>query len=740
MPPQNPYGDRDPVVDSYYEPLHQQPGQPYAPKPYQPSVPQYGQRTTTATPPQARPSNFNWNGRSSQPYSDDEVVREFHAPLPGGSVQPQARPQARFTTSSAAFANDPNGSNNTDASGTPPGGYEGSGVATPGGAVDPQVLATAKQWGANQGYEWLLQNPQAISDYYAYAAQQAQNGETGIDAVDFFAARGFGSPLAGRSGYDTMTHRPDGTLRGSASPGGEIAMPQTGGKPDPTKVVTPPSTDPRVERYASSPGYEWIREQPGVVGAYEQEAQRLGQAGESGIDIVDWLAAKGYPSPAAERNGYNSYYFRDANFTKREGVALPPPPAGTENADVAAQWYRQFGKAFEGITGADVTRYRNWALQSGVMPPTGSGPDISQMANWWTKVDSVTRGGQYAGGANPNAGVGPVMPAMPPAPELTTPSTPATPGGEPTKAVPSMPFTGGEPAGPVPSMPFTAPPSEGPPPMSEGGDPMVTPPPASPSGPGIGDNMRSLSDRFRPQFEQEQEDLLRAMMHTGGVTGMSDSGGFGSTVGKEMNRLIGRQSADMGKYIFEGGENEANRSLQKYIADQDTRTKLKVLETESGMQKYMADLNATLTREGIKTNADLERELAKLDAETKKYGIDANDILERYKADLAFKGIKYSADAGVSAAGMQAAAAGAAQAAAGAARQAEMEFQRERLKYEDVFNQRQYDLGLLNINRDIYGMDLDNQYKLMMLQWYMSPEARIGGSPPGVPGMFPYGP
>jgi hypothetical protein len=59
--------------------------------------------------------------------------------------------------------------------------------------------------------------------------------------------------------------------------------------------------------------------------------------------------------------------------------------------------------------------------------------------------------------------------------------------------------------------------------------------------------------------------------------------------------------------------------------------------------------------------------------------------------------------------------------------------------YDDMFNQRGYDLGVYGINRDVYGMDQAQQRYLMDLMWRMSPGGQMGGGYFPTPGMFPYG-
>ena len=179
---------------------------------------------------------------------------------------------------------------------------------------------------------------------------------------------------------------------------------------------------------------------------------------------------------------------------------------------------------------------------------------------------------------------------------------------------------------------------------------------------------------------------------------------------------------------------------QQYAQEQATLapefSKLSVNAQNMALSKYQSELSAMVTREQIKSGADLERAAQEL----QRYGIDKNDLLQRYQAELAKSGQMYSADRQVDAAKLQAAAAGAAaNASASAARyNADLDFKlgQQQLGQNNVFNQRQYDLGVLGINRDIYNTNIDDRYKWAYLQWLQSPEART--QPPNIPSPFPY--
>lgn len=80
------------------------------------------------------------------------------------------------------------------------------------------------------------------------------------------------------------------------------------------KVLPPESVGQQAARYATYPGYEWVR--PDLVVRYWDYANDAARHGVRGVDIVDWAKAAGYPSPAAGRAGN----------TLAGGPPVPRPP------------------------------------------------------------------------------------------------------------------------------------------------------------------------------------------------------------------------------------------------------------------------------------------------------------------------------------------------------------------------------------------------------------------------------
>ena len=66
-------------------------------------------------------------------------------------------------------------------------------------------------------------------------------------------------------------------------------------------LLPPAALQHQAARFASYPGYEWVR--PDLLIRYYDYAHAAAKRGVHGVDIVDWAKAAGYPSPAAGRNG-----------------------------------------------------------------------------------------------------------------------------------------------------------------------------------------------------------------------------------------------------------------------------------------------------------------------------------------------------------------------------------------------------------------------------------------------------
>jgi hypothetical protein len=323
-------------------------------------------------------------------------------------------------------------------------------------------------------------------------------------------------------------------------------------------------------------------------------------------------------------------------------------PEGTEDPVIAALWY---GRTIPGITAAEVTAFRNWAISTGNLdypiaqwyangkpqqqaaPTSGQTPLSSGEPQYNPNIpadgqyDYIT--GKWVNPRDPNA--------------VWNPNTrswdrpqPAAPAGPTPPGVPG-PNGGPDWMTPEPAAPLT---SDGKEISHKPIDEYASPYNIQNSG--LEDALNRLLGK---QFGREQDQLGRQLRANAALTGQIDSGGFGETYGSAMSDLVGKQGSRSADYLFTADQAEKNRQSQAAIA------------------KMMDDLE----RFKVGSNADLERYLQANALELQKYGIDKNDILDRYKTLMQLEGVKYSADAGVSAAGLQAAAsAAAASAGAGA--------------------------------------------------------------------------
>jgi hypothetical protein len=397
------------------------------------------------------------------------------------------------------------------------------------------------------------------------------------------------------------------------------------GQPEPIPPGTSADAYNRMVSYATEdPRYDWLVPNAWVWDEYVAEATRLaGAYGEEHIDFIDWLHNR-FPGDSL---GPNPLYMTG----RRRSPSGQPYDSYTHMLTPDGQIVPRTGNQGGG----------NWFDDQGNLnPPDAGGPPPPTDAR----------------GMSPSpAGEEPPQIEEPPPAEQPPPPSEGPPPQEQPPPIP--PVNEPPPAGQPP--PVVEPPIDAPPPAPYQEQPFDN----------SGSDVAASIDRFvkgiAPYNTMQQEALARQLRHQFGVSGMANSGGSGEAFGKSMSGLLAEQGKEISEKLFGAEQSALDRQLQKYISDQETRTRLKELETTTGMQKYMADLDAALRREQIQTNADLER--SKLDLE--KYGIDKNEVLERYKADLQLAGIKYSAGAQVDAARFHAAAARAgANASANAAR------------------------------------------------------------------------
>lgn len=225
----------------------------------------------------------------------------------------------------------------------------------------------------------------------------------------------------------------------------------------------------------------------------------------------------------------------------------------------------------------------------------------------------------------------PVNTTLPPAPVFVNgqaaPPTPVTPQ-PPQVPAPSMPA-----APQNPQAPDVTPPPERP-------DPTNWREVTMPNVPDLSGYGAILGQLFRPQFQQEQQDLTGQLRGLGALTGDTNATGYAEIEGREMNRLRGQQSAFLGDKTHEAYQNALDRALKQYETDSESNLGRYRIDAD----KFAAQIAADTQRFGISTNAQMEKYLADQRAELEKYGIDVNALMDRYKADLQSKGVIYTAD------------------------------------------------------------------------------------------------
>lgn len=189
----------------------------------------------------------------------------------------------------------------------------------------------------------------------------------------------------------------------------------------------------------------------------------------------------------------------------------------------------------------------------------------------------------------------------------------------------------------------------------------------SPQGSGVGDIEAALNRLFGPQFARQQQDLRQQMFAGAALTGDINAGTFAPDVyGNAASRLSAQQGAQIGDYLNGDWQAELERAIKN-----------KSIDTQAASSKYSAD-------QGV--NA------AKYGADAAQAGANASAGASKYNADLDFQ------------LGLQ------------------------RLGLDNVLSQRNYDLGVLGLNSDVYKSDQNSMFNWANLLWNMSPEARLGNS------------
>jgi hypothetical protein len=191
-----------------------------------------------------------------------------------------------------------------------------------------------------------------------------------------------------------------------------------------------------------------------------------------------------------------------------------------------------------------------------------------------------------------------------------------------------------------------------------------------------GGNAPDMEAYMAALFGRQSDQLQRRLDAKAANMGTLQSGGYLASSADAQAALSAEQGGQLGGYLFQDVMSQRDNDLKRYLGQLDSET-----------SKYGADAAAKAAKYGASASRSAAR-----------YGADAS----RYNADLDYRlGL-------------------------------------DRLRYDDMFNQRNYDLGIFGINRDIYGMDEGNRLKYLQMLYGMSPDARMNGMPFGLPDPMGY--
>lgn len=350
--------------------------------------------------------------------------------------------------------------------------------------------------------------------------------------------------------------------------------------------------------------------------------------------------------------------------------------------EAQAEWQRRTAaRGYDTYTetAPGVARDRAQTPQAGYHPgnPSGNGQNVIGVPGTpAVRGDGVAR--------NPYTG----QPIVPPAPPAA--GTPPAPGAG---AAPP-PASGGAtppPAPPAAGAPPALPPPAPLPPVS-GGSPEST-------------ALDSFKQALATQKSQGQAELARQVKASMAFDGSINAPG---AVASSLGTTLSQYGADFDKQstaaMLAEDQSAKDRALQEALAKYQQQTQLGVAGMDLEGKKYGADSSLT----------------------GQKYGVDANVGMStsRNATDLQIAQIQAQAQA--QAAASQAGAAMAASGASAAAQKyaADMAYKEsmDRNTTTQQGNQLQYNLGVLGINRDIYGIDSNSQNSMYNLLYQMGPE------------------
>jgi hypothetical protein len=189
-------------------------------------------------------------------------------------------------------------------------------------------------------------------------------------------------------------------------------------------------------------------------------------------------------------------------------------------------------------------------------------------------------------------------------------------------------------------------------------------------------NSPDMEKYMQALFGRQSSELQRRLDAKGANAGVLQSGGHLQASADAQANLQAQQGGQLGDYLFQDAQ-----SLR-----------------EQELKKWLGNLQSQDSRYG----ADRGLDAAIQNATASQMGAMASANASKYNADLDYR------------------------------------LGTERLRYDDVFNQRGYDLGIFGINRDVYQTDQNNMRQYLQMLYGMSPSGQMNGLPFGLPAPYTY--
>lgn len=455
-----------------------------------------------------------------------------------------------------------------------------------------------------------------------------------------------------------------------------------------TKPVAPATdgpaanADPELKKYTDTPGFKNVTRD--MITAYRNWVG-ADMRGRDGVDFVDWaLNTQGDKlGPEAEKlrgrhaNGLDTYKWAApgiARYAENPTWGSPANPwakngptgptttggTGTGGAGTSTTQTNPVTNLTNVLTkGGPATNATPTPTPTPTPAPTPAPTPTPAPAPTPAPIPTMPPGfvvPEIADGEGSGYGSGPTQPVDPTAPTPAAPTPPvnpsfvtpeladgdgsytnlfANPGGPPVTQLPASPSAPQQP--PAYTPPYDLPTSgTGTSGTNSGGPTGLGANGSAPSSQSMQDFMAKLHGMLSPQFQQEQNDLTRALRAQGALDGNINSGGFGDTMGRGLSRLIADQGQREQQFLTSDYEQQQGRDLSRYNADQNNATSR--YGTDVGERTNA--LNQETQRFGIRTN----NEASHYNADTSRYNNNANNAVSRYGINTGADTARYAQD------------------------------------------------------------------------------------------------